>query len=225
MDSDNLFKYIVIIIIIAVVYWKLHINLALLIGILIGIVVVSYLNHNRVNVNETYNAKMFRIMNTTDFKYSKYFVKDVNLLELLYNMSDFKEYNPNSFYDLIKSTDNVLHLEDDVEKGTREPYYDLQIAIENKNKALNYYNTFVLCVPKSMLIKHTNYKEVLDKLLTQHIENMSVLCKKYYINAHKKYDSLSNDINVMFFNDYKNPEGFDKQTIKNTFSFNTGGNW
>jgi hypothetical protein len=97
---------------------------------------------------------------------------DANMIVFLYSIIKLYEYNPGEFYLLLKGTNNILKLRNDIEK-----YYEaegeypenihemLQIAIQLKANCMNNLQNFIYGVPKT----HKMYGYVDSVLQTYNI--------------------------------------------------------
>lgn len=152
--------------------------------------------------NKTYEYLQYKIKNNlsgqkidTNFLYSKNKLDslyiDSNIIVFLYSILKLYDYNPNEFYLLLKGTNNILKLRNEVEK-----YYDsnnnypenisemLQISMNLKINCMNNLQNFIYTVPKTNIM----YKYI-DSIIVEYtvlITKNIVLLNKYHKDFIKK---------------------------------------
>lgn len=106
---------------------------------------------------------------------------DANMIVFLYSIIKLYEYNPGEFYLLLKGTNNILKLRNDIEK-----YYEaegeypenihemLQIALQLKTNCMNNLQNFIYGVPKThkMYSYVDSVLETYNILITRNIKKM-----------------------------------------------------
>ena len=106
---------------------------------------------------------------------------DANMIVFFYSIIKLYEYNPGEFYLLLKGTNNILKLRNDIEK-----YYEaegeypenihemLQIAIQLKTNCMNNLQNFIYGVPKThkMYSYVDSVLETYNILITRNIKKM-----------------------------------------------------
>lgn len=150
-------------------------------GVLLGLVVVFLLeDHNRSdigNFNREFEVKLSKIIPVPE-----YFHTDVNIVDLFDNVSDFKEYNPDSWQEMIKATDSVLRLHSDMKKGVMNCGENIDAANMFKNNAVNHFHTFIMSLPSNKVLNNKFTKNIgrFELLLRRHIDDMYRICKNQY---------------------------------------------
>jgi hypothetical protein len=138
---------------------------------------------------------------------------DANMIVFLYSIIKLYEYNPNEFYLLLKGTNNILKLRNDIEK-----YYEaegeypenihemLQIALQLKTNCMNNLQNFIYGVPKT----HKMYNYIDSVLQTYNIlitKNIKVM-HNYHLDYIKTKGINSNTV----FIDINASKHFDEST-------------
>lgn len=107
---------------------------------------------------------------------------DSNLIELLYSVRQLAEYNPFEFYMLLKGTNNILKLKNQIEK-----FYEangdypaninemFEISLQLKTNCINNIQNFIYKVPKT---------NVMYKYIDNIIESYNILLNKNIKEMH-----------------------------------------
>lgn len=101
------------------------------------------------------------------------------LIEFFYNIREYSQYNQSSYVHCLLHCNNVIGFDYQSKIGLSFEYSNYQVAIEEKNKALNELNTIIYSLPNS-LIAYNKFKDsvnILHQILNKHIENMAILFK------------------------------------------------
>ena len=139
---------------------------------------------------------------------------DANMIVFLYSIIKLYDYNPSEFYLLLKGTNNILKLRNDIEKfyESENNYPEnihemLETAIQLKSNCMNNLQNFIYTVPKThkMYTYIDNVIVTYNILITKNIKTIHNYHLKYIkknginsstifidINASKEFDSLSN---------------------------------
>lgn len=135
---------------------------------------------------------------------------DSNLIIFLYSIIKLSEYNLSEFYLLLKGTNNILKLKDEIEK-----YYEsnknypqnisemLQIAINLKINCLNNLQNFIYSVPKTNVM----YKYIDNSIIEYNIlitKNIKMMYK-----YHLDYIKINGINNTTVFVNINSTKGFD----------------
>lgn len=139
---------------------------------------------------------------------------DSNMIVFLYSIIKLYDYNPSEFYLLLKGTNNILKLRNDIEKFYEaEGKYPenihemLQISLQLKSNCMNNLQNFIYGVPKTnkMYSYIDNVLQTYNILITRNIKAIHNYHLDYIntnginsstvfidINASKGYDDSSN---------------------------------
>lgn len=138
---------------------------------------------------------------------------DSKMIVFLYSIIKLYEYNPGEFYLLLKGTNNILRLKNEIENfyETEGEYPEnvhemLQTAIQLKSNCMNNLQNFIYGVPKT----HKMYKYVDNVIVTYNIlitRNIKIM-HKYHLNYIKTKGINSNTI----FIDLDSAKHFDQSS-------------
>jgi len=127
---------------------------------------INIVGTSNQQINETDKQKIFD-KNKLDSLYI-----DSNLIEFLFSITTLSEYNPFEFYMLIKGTNNILKLKNQIEKfyEANGDYPEninemFEIALQLKTNCMNNLQNFIYSVPKTNVM----YKYIDNILNTYNI--------------------------------------------------------
>lgn len=165
------------------------------ISILIAISFVIFSQDKQVSQKSDLNRELELKLQLLDKDIPLYFHVDPDMINLFFSIKDFKQYNPQSFIQSMKTTDNVLRLKTDFEKTLQNPIETFEIAQSMSQKSLNYMQSFIISLPSSK-VTNTKFQYVLERhhvLLKRNLDYMFERCKE-----------LTSDINITtkFITDY-----------------------
>lgn len=182
----NLFVYISVIIGVTYFTSKFKVSGSNITGLVIGIAVVYFLNErNRaLNVDE---LKTIEIQMESIIPKPRYFYIDANIIELVYNLMEFNNYNPQDFESMVLSIDNLLKLRLDVERGMEECAMIYDVAVEQKNKAMNSLSSIIISIPSQHVLKEKLLAgiKILHLYLYRHLDFIKGVC-----NSQNKMDII-----------------------------------
>lgn len=128
---------------------------------------------------------------------------DSRLISFLYSIISLYSYNPRDFYTLVKTTNSILKIHNEIEvfyNANNEivenihEMYDIMVSLESL--ALNTLHNFIYSVPKHKQMHNyiTSSVEIYQKLVALHISSVEKYSKKYIntkgINTRTKFISV-----------------------------------
>ena len=142
---------------------------------------------------------------------------DANLIHFLFDISNIYEYNQSEYYLLLKGTNNILRLLDQLEnvyeqtnqlpENTSEMF---QSALELKANTINNLHNFIYTIPKSN--KMSNYlKEITDTYHILLIRNLDKIHRFYKLNI--KLRGIDNSTKFVTYNDTKHFDVYDNHNM------------
>ena len=239
----NVMKYNVILSIIIIVFLlsRLNISLYILFSIMLAIYLVNIYvrmrRHDLEDNNKIINVKLDTLQSKI-YEYIRYKIKmsgeminnqnelyeknkldslyiDAKLITFLYSILPLYKYNPQEFYLLLKGTNNILKLRNDIERYYRangeypENIHEmLQIAIQLKTNCMNNLQNFIYTVPK----QNKMYSYIDNVLVTYNIlisRNIKIM-HNYHLDYIKRNGINTNTI----FIDINSPKAFDENVNK-----------
>ena len=178
-NEDKILYIITIMICIYVSTRIFKMNVSMIFGLLLGTSIVIYLNDKKISRNEDVNKKLELKLKLLDKIQPTYFHIDPDMINLFFSIKDFKKYNEDAFKKAMKTTDNVLILRVDSEKGLENCVETFEMAEMMANKSLNYMQSFIIKIPQISILKN-KYQKVLNRhhiLLKRHLDYMYEKCK------------------------------------------------
>ena len=188
LDNPTIFKYILIIILFIFFFRNKNIGLNVFLAIIIGTIVVLYNYDKRVtiadHIEEEKKVKLESIK-----PQPRNFKGKTDIVDIVFSIQDFHDYNPLAFEEMIDNIDNFLEIYSILFKEGREwgnliPLCEqhYQIADSKKNNALNALHSIIFSLP--------NDPRIIDKLNRAHKRMETVLNK--YLNL--LYDACHHDL-------------------------------
>jgi hypothetical protein len=158
-----------------IVLYILNVNIHLIFALLLFGAIFYYLYMNREEEkssiltrkkNEKFDNKLPAIINKYD-----------DILNFLYYISDFKQYNESVYNDLLININDFLSLcEDyDIVEGTRKKLLE-DVIFDTKNKILEDLSSFIYSFNNSPILekKLDNSIEKLNFILNRYIQNLNI---------------------------------------------------
>lgn len=181
ISSLNLFFYLIIIMVFIVIFTKFNINISHLLGLFLGTVVVYFLNERdrTVNVDEMTRIEIqLERINIKNGGNYRFLYMDANLIELVYNLQEFHTYNPEDFDSMVHAIDNILKLRLDIERGMAECSMIYDVAVDEKNKAMNHISAILISIPTQYVLKEKLVRgiKILQLYLLRHLEYIKGVC-------------------------------------------------
>jgi hypothetical protein len=202
IEKEDIIIYFVIILFVTVIITRFNPSSLVIFGIICGLVIVYILNDKNNTEQADYVKRIMTILKSPTLKPHKnlYLYKDALLVEFLDTYSDYEQYNPVAYHSFAKLLNNILKLEDDIEKGSLNYHYDHDAIINYKYKAMNTYHSFLYSIPhtQASLAKYHQGKIKLKALIDDHLDylNHIILSKqqekdletsaKFYYKNHPK---------------------------------------
>lgn len=174
IDKTDMFMYAVLIIVITVIVTRISPSSTLLVGIVIGLIVVYYLNDKQTSQQGNYVQQIIKILLSPRLQVNKnqYLYQDPLIVEFLETYKEYFDYNPQAYTSLTNQIDNLLHLGDDIRRGSTNYNRDYEIMLNTKGKILNTYHSILLKIPHehTNLNKFHNGAKNLKRMINEHLE-------------------------------------------------------
>lgn len=126
---------------------------------------------NEESINKGYNPK--------------YLYMNVDIINVLYNMLEFKKYNELVYIEIIKKIDEILKIENELNKGVKNCKDNLDIVNNFYYLVINNYQSFIYTLPSNKLInsKFNKIKKRLQLVLRRIVDNCFNYCQNDLING------------------------------------------
>lgn len=180
INNDELFIYLLLIAAIVFVSSTITFNSSVIIGLILACIVIYFLRERKIALGDNFEMEHETKLEHDIFSTTKNMHIDASIIDLLFSIKEYKNYNPEVFMLLTKHIDNLLRIETDLEKGTMYPYHMLDVAKTFHKKTLNALHSMVHSIPYSNNSdkKHTRILEEFNILLAKHMSKIKYLADK-----------------------------------------------
>ena len=192
IEGQLLFKYITIFIIAFKILISINLSSTIFFAILFSFL-ITYINYDKDKIYTSTKKKNLDFKLNNLYPNPNHFKNQNNIIEFVYSIKDFRDYNDDSFDKMIKCIDNVLQLYKDVKIGTVNTNHHVDNIKDNKQKAINYLHSIIHSMETSNVIidKHTTALHTLDTLLDNYLQESITISnnklKKEGYNTSSKY--------------------------------------
>lgn len=171
--------YIIIISVIITIFGEFDLNIGNTIGIIFSLVIVYYLNdYQTINYEDE--------IQTTEMKLNSikpkpnFFYIDAVIIDLVYNLMEFSNFNNQDFTNMVYNIDNLFRLELDVEKGVKNCDFIFENVKQLRKDALNNMISILNSIPAidPMRKKFTEGIKTMQIYLQDHIDKIKRDCTK-----------------------------------------------
>jgi hypothetical protein len=152
-----------------------------LIALFFAIVIIYYrMDKRRTIVSDAYDELEYRLKSL--HPKPENFHMDADIINIFYNMRDFRKYHSEGYDESLVAIDNMLKLVSEVEAGVYHCKENLDVIKDQMNKALNQFHSILFKLPTQLYImrKHKRALNALHVLLRRHVDDVVRRCKKYY---------------------------------------------
>ena len=177
-------------------------------GIIIAIPIIYFRADQKKNTISTKNKDLMLKLKTL-YPKPENFHMDPDLINLFYNIRDFRTLNSEAYDQGLIAIDNMLKIVSEIEQGVYHCKENLEIVRDQMNKAMNHMHTVIykIPVPKITVIKFQKSLKALQIILRRHVDNVVDICQRQYKNR-------GIDINTHFVYN-EGPRPFDDSTNNN----------
>lgn len=154
-----------------------------IVAFIIAMMVVYY-RYDKDNsiVRNTFSELDYRMK--TLYPKPENFHMDADLINLYFNIREFRKYHSEGYDESLVAVDNMLKLISEIEADVvfhcKE---NLDIIRDLYNKALNHMHSVIYKIPPTSLLYHRKHKRAINALqiiLRRHIDDVVQRCKKQY---------------------------------------------
>jgi hypothetical protein len=181
IDRDSLLIYVSVLISIIFLLSFVEMKSNFIVAFVIGIIVVYFLNEKR-RATESGEMGELELKLTRIFPPPDYFYMDAGIVELTYDIQEYKGYNEKSYTAMIKHIDNVLHLRLDIERGVKHCEATVDLAKQERDDAINHLHSIIYKTPSNSEFENKLKKSLqsLQYILQLHIDYMIKSCNNRY---------------------------------------------
>ena len=165
------------------------------VGLLIaGILIYYRIDEKRYTISSKNKELMVKLKSLSPKPAN--FHMDSDIINLFYNIRDFKTMNSEAYDQALIAVDNMLKVVSEIEAGVYHCKENLDIVRDQMNKAMNHLHTIIYKapVPKSVILKYMKSLKALHIILRRHVDHVVDVCQKQYkdrgidINTHFVYN-------------------------------------
>lgn len=165
------------------------------VGLLIATAIIYYRIDKKKNTISSMNKELMMKLKTLTPKPANFHM-DPDLINLFYNIRDFKTLNSEAYEQSLIAVDNMLKLVSEIEAGVYHCAENLDIVRDQMNKALNHLHTTIYKapIPKNVEMKYQQALQALQIILRRHVDHVVDICQRQYkergidINTHFVYN-------------------------------------
>jgi hypothetical protein len=182
ISNKDKFKYILIIICAVLLFYRLNLQSAIWIGLIIGLITTYYLNEKNAQYLNNNADKIWTVLKGSTLKNTKYFINDPPMIQFIDDVKELKKYNILEFNKFIINIDKLLKLSYDLKMGVSRCKENLDLINELKVASLNQFHSLVYKIPHADIrAKYNHYSKELGFLLNERLAQLTKMCKSYYI--------------------------------------------
>lgn len=170
------------------VFWAIQPTFALVIALIAGMIVFYFLNDKQKTKLSSYNEELEYRLKVIRPQ-PQHFYTDPDVINIFYNIREFRVYNPDAYGKAVQAADIILGLHEDVNLGTKDCSWDIQEAKRQLKLCLNNLHSMIYKMPNAPRIYEKyrpdpvmkKYKDMLKTIhivLRRHIDDMYNRCKK-----------------------------------------------
>jgi len=112
----------------------------------------------------------------------KFFHLDSDFIKVFYNIKEFRKYNKPAYDNALIAVDNVLQIQNDIEKTNNFSFceHNLDIANDFMIKSLNYLHSIIHKLPDNIIVRNKFQESIktIQLLLIRHLDTIFKLCQK-----------------------------------------------
>lgn len=173
--DKNIIELLIILFSIYIIFYILKVNLHLIVTLIVFAIILYYKfktrEHEKITVlantkNERFENKIPTIINKYD-----------DIVNFLYYISDFKQYNEQVYAELLVNLNDFLTLYEDYQiiKGTKKKLME-DVINDNKHKILDNLSSFIYSFNNSPVLREklNNSIDKLNNILNNYIKNLEI---------------------------------------------------
>jgi hypothetical protein len=173
--DKNIIELLIILFSIYIIFYILKVNLHLIVTLIVFAIILYYKFKTRENEKMTIlaNTKNDKFQNKIPTILQKY----DDIINFLYYISDFKQYNEQVYAELLVNLNDFLTLYEDYQiiKGTKKKLME-DVINDTKHKTLDNLSSFIYSFNNSPVLREklNNSIEKLNKILNNYINNLGI---------------------------------------------------
>lgn len=194
IDSKSLFSYIVILVSILFFFQEKTVSNGVVIGLILGIAVVVYLNGKRTiqdnNEIEQHEHKSKKIR-----PFKEEFTNYIDVTDFIYSINEFYYYNPEAFEEFVNNFTDFLTVYENCKRAPNESHQLIDLADAKKHNILNSLHSIIYNLPSVdvMNFKLEDSLLIAEQIINKYLEEIYQITQedlhnRGYNNNYKVYN-------------------------------------
>jgi len=206
-EPKQIFIYFVILVIFLFIFSNIDFSISLFIGLIFFAILLFYLhterNKNFIDFEKKLDKKFetFKETNITETT-NQNLINYPDIVDFIFFLSTFKNYNPNVFQDIINLFNRFIELYESVniDKSLASTLFKNMTNI--KVQIINNIESFLFTTNNAVFTKQINkFKIRGEKLLNKYLDKILLINKKYnYYNGYNINTNIATNNNILEYN-------------------------
>ena len=174
IDNNDRFIYLVVLFCTILLIKRINPGKNIIIALVVAVLIIYYVNDKDHTTGANYITTMRNKLASKELTDTKYFYLDSELVDLVYDIKEYRLYNPFVYRKLVGIIDSFLNLVSDMEKDTTRMGELFQIAEQKKYSALNALHSMIHSIPRTptTTVKYQHALTRLETLLNNHLDTI-----------------------------------------------------
>lgn len=213
MESIQVFTYVALIVLVLYVFQFIPLTLTHLGAIGLAMLIIFYFNMKDKRKYETKMNDLYFKLHLISPK-PTYFYMDSDIIELIDDIKEYREYNLVSWSHMIYSLDNFLEIVHDFEIGVKDKGDNLDIMKHQKQLAVDHLQAILFKLPVSRPIEYKLERAIyyMNLILQRHIDNIM-----HEIEKDIKENGYNTKTKIFYFDEIK---GKDPEKYREYYNYN-----
>lgn len=141
------------------------------------------------NISNTIKTKLLKTRNkaaVVDF-IPKYLHNSVEIIEVLYDLLDLRDYSPSAYLQIVQNVDVLLKIQEDAQLNLDQCTENLDVAKDHSNLALNNLQSFVYSIPSN---------RVVNTKLSMNLKRLQLLLLRITDSIYRKCKEQDSNLNT-----------------------------
>ncbi len=172
---ETAFMYFMIFIVSFFIINQVGFTIKHIIVLIMSVGIIFLLNEKRRSTNVT-KMQEYELKLNSIFPKPKYFYVDAGIINLIWSIQEYRNYNPSVHSKLIRVLDDFLSYTIEVEKNIENGYPMYEVMQNFKDIALNHLESFIFTVPTDLAAENKldDATISLHRILNFHLEKIRI---------------------------------------------------
>lgn len=180
IKQNEMFEYGIILIVVTFLITRIiRPTMLQIIALIVGTMIVYYrIDKRKTVVSNEYDELETRLKSL--YPKPENFHMDADLINIFYNMRDFRKYHSEGYDGSLVAIDNLLKIKSEVEAGVFHCAHNLDVVKDQMNKAMNHFHSIIYKLPVQLYLmqKHKRALNALHIILRRHVDDVTRICKQ-----------------------------------------------